>query len=151
MDYALTCTNVEDEDDMNAARDLSVTVKRAEVLARVQENRSNHEAAYREALSGWLDSLTEKVDAIRKSLRQTVVEDLTEANVRSFAAKWALNTAPPQNYLREYDQVIGTLSMCVQDELELTGEQINAWCYDRWDWADQFANSTVAYVKMKKR
>ena len=112
----------------------SVTLRKADVLARVRENRQKHEQIYEEAVSGF---------------RALAIEKLTESLEDAKAGKpvrQSLHLEEPQHRLDEYDTVVDMLEMSIDDQVELEEHEFKQYMRDDWSWKRQFlaANSTYS-------
>ena len=141
---SFTVTNVEDQ--MNAGNDLQVKVDTKKVLGMVKENRDKHKKDYAEALKGWIEDLKKETARAAREAKKLTVEETLKEGASNCYQDVHVSLPPPRQFLNEYDQVIGMLEVCVEDELTLTGKQINAWCHDRWQWKDDFVTSNAAYM-----
>jgi hypothetical protein len=134
------------EDLMNAGADLKVKVFSKKVLEMVKENRDKHKKDYMEALEGWLEDLKKETARAAREAKKLTVEQALKEGASAVYQDVHVSLPPPRQFLNEYDQVIGTLEICAEEQLELTGRQINAWCHDRWQWKDEFTTSNAAYM-----
>jgi hypothetical protein len=137
------------EDLMNAGRDMKVKVNRKEVLAKIKENRKQHEKDYREALEGWIDEVKKETARAAQAAKKITLRKTLKEGTTAMLENIRVSLMPPRQFLQEYDQVIGMLEFCVDDIIELTGREINAWCYDRWQWKDEFTTSNAAYMSSR--
>lgn len=100
----------------------TVNINKAELLAKITENRELHAAVYREALEGW--------KAATLQLLNYQVSELQDGRVPKLGG-WDLI---PTDHTADYDQVITMLEMSVDDIIELDEEQFAQYVMDRWDW-----------------
>ena len=132
--------------NMRGINDLTLKVKVSDVLQRVKANREQHEKDFKEAVLAYRNKcaqlLSERLNKVQH-LPNEELQTMTEQELRGLLT---FNTPCPKDFLAHYDQVIGALEMATDQEIELTGRQINAWCKDRWEWQDEFFSNTRHFM-----
>jgi len=110
--------------------DIEVTVKRSELLSRLEENRAKHAAEFQQAIAAWQQEL----DASLK--------EISPGNEFEFpAALDRLREDCPVSHVDEYEQAIDMFSMCVNDEIKLDSDAFNTFCRDEWGWKTSLSNN----------
>jgi hypothetical protein len=124
-----------------------VTIKRTELLKRVQDNRIKHIAEYQAAVAGYK---TAAIDAINKATQrlQRQVEELEEGETIHIGSI-AFNLAVPQDHQKDYDQAIAMLEMSVDDEITIRGDDFAHYAMDDWAWKTEFLNVSNHYKNLK--
>jgi hypothetical protein len=102
----------------------SINMKKAELLKKVQENRTKHVEEYDETVQAYREAChTELGKAIR------------------------FNLPCPHNHVEDYDQVISMLEMSVDEIIEVTAEVFACYVLDRWEWKMEFEATRTMYCK----
>jgi hypothetical protein len=112
----------------------TVKVKRDELLAKLEVNRSNHRQLFLDAQEGYRQMVIQELD---KSLN-----DAREGRaIRTHIAMQA-----PQDHTDDYDNVVAMLGMSVDEVIELDAHDFQCYVMDKWTWAAaaNLLNSTYA-------
>ncbi len=111
-----------------------VTINQKDLLVILRENRDTHEADYKDAYEGYLETCVETLEKIlqdfKAGLRETV--------------QWT--EFPPQSQVKDYDRVIRMLELSVDNEIELTADEFANYVQDDWNWKDNWTVSNSAYL-----
>lgn len=117
----------------------SVTVQKSELREIIEQNRSEHEAIFQEAVEGYrtqvVKLLEEHIERIRKGSLERVQVVLPE----------------PVNHLKDYDRVLRMLEMEIGDEVEIDEDSFGAYVMDDWHWKEQFLISNRGYSQTATR
>jgi hypothetical protein len=62
------------------------------------------------------------------------------------AVDHAIRLSKPRHYVAEYEQAIAMLSACTDTEVTLDSTLHGQLVEDRWEWKDEFSNSTLGYT-----
>lgn len=110
-----------------------VTVKKADLQKKVQENRAKHQQIFEEACEGY----------------QAEAEKLLEQHLRRVreGKRRVVNVMipVPVNQLKDYDRVLAMLEMSVADEITLNAHEFSQYVMDEWSWKGQFLTSNSTY------
>ncbi len=110
--------------------DMSVTVKKSELLDRLKTNRQNHEDEYNEAIVLWRKDLSRTIEEIhikRPLACSEFPKELIELKQQ----------CPTRHlHLEDYDHVIDMFEMSTKEEIELSGQAFANYCRDDWDWKE---------------
>lgn len=116
----------------------TVTVKKEELLAALQENRATHRDIFEEAVDGWrtkaIELLEQRVEEVRKGKMLTVLVQLPV----------------PEDHTADYDRAIRMVTMEVSDEIELDEREFSELVMDDWGWKRQWVQTASAYTVMEK-
>jgi len=123
---------------------LELTVKREKVLEKLKENREIHKLNFEAATRTYRRLCMVELKKRLEEMSQIGEEE--EVPLHKMQQWLVFSLIAPQSFLEYYDDAIGALEMSCDEELELTAEQINAWCNDKWNWRANFANATMSYV-----
>jgi len=99
----------------------------------IKENRTKHEADYKEA---------------KASFRVRLVEDLEKKLADAKSGKGVvlqINLIKPQQYLAEYDRTLKMLELTSQEQVELSSEAFAQLVMDEWDWKQSFSTANNFY------
>ena len=101
-----------------------VTVKRSELLERLETNRSQHRDLFLKAQDGYRAQVVRELEAMLKEARD------------GKRIRRTVQLQEPVDQTREYDRAIAMLSMSVDDVIELSARDFQCYVLDQWDWAD---------------
>ena len=121
------------------SRKVRRTVKVATLLETLKMNRQKHALDYEEACKVFKD---QAVKLLRKRASAIVSGKLKKTS----KMVQQIPLPVPESYLDAYDHVIGFLAYGEEDEIEITGEQFDAWVNDNWDWSRSFVSNTRSYT-----
>lgn len=110
-----------------------VTVKKGELLKAIRDNRTSHEADYKEAEEGYRSKSIAKLKAALRAAEEG-------EEIRSSTGL----TAPTQ-HLKDYDRVIRMLEMSVAEEITISEQQFQQYVMDEWNWKRDFSASNALY------
>lgn len=109
------------------------TVKKAELLQVMRTNRDNHRALFLKAQENYRKLVTRELEQMLEDARNGV----------SFRKH--VNLDAPSDHTVEYDNIIGVLEMCTEEDIPLTLAEYKMFVKDQWGWvADMVKNSTYA-------
>ncbi len=108
-------------------------VNKDNLIQKITQNRDKHLTEYTLAYERYLvalaDELQEVLDRIHNKEKVTLkdIQDLPK----------------PENHTKEYDQVLGLLTMSIETEIEITPSDYSQYILDEWSWKHQvnFSNS----------
>lgn len=104
----------------NEVRGISeVKIKRADLVAKLTENRTAHTKIYKDAMEGYF------VDAAKKLADK-------QKDIESGKPVSSFTMAVPKDHTPDYDRLIAMLEMSVDDELELSSVEFNRYVLDEW-------------------
>ncbi len=111
-----------------------VTINQKELLVILRENRDTHEADYKDAYEGYLETCEETLEDILADFKSGKLE----------IVQWT--EFPPQSQVKDYDRVIRMLELSVDVEIELTSDEFANFVQDDWHWKDNWTISNSAYL-----
>jgi hypothetical protein len=115
------------------AKQVELSVPRAELLSRLVDNRKTHRAIFDEAVEGY------RREAV-KQLRRHIVR------IRAGGLEKVYVSLPvPEEHTGDYDAIIGLIEMAVEDNIPLTDDDYRSYVLDDWDWKRQFITSNAYY------
>jgi hypothetical protein len=113
-----------------------VTVRKAELLERLTENRARHRELFEQACDGYrkqaIEAVEERVAQIRGG--------------KLIALAFALPL--PEDHTGDYDRAIMMVKMEVEDTIDLTESEFAQLVMDDWAWKRQWVQTTSNYVSM---
>jgi len=118
---------------MHMMREMNITAKRDEVLAKLRENRKTHATIVAEAREGYV---TKARAALEKRLAQ-----IREGKIVSLV----FELRPPVDHTKTYDLAIQMLELHQGEQIELTADQVKQLVMDDWDWTENFLVSNRGY------
>ena len=146
----------------------TVVVEKDKLLAKLRENRDNHNTIYLAACSGYwqkcatvleekktdftkasdklIKQFNDQYTYIKESITSQDKSGVTNFSVAlGFHSVWPL--AHPVNHLEDYDRVINMLEFSVADKVSLSSDDFDAYVRNNWTWKEQFVNSNLFYVR----
>lgn len=112
---------------------ITVTCKKADILAKLHANREGHRKMVGEARAGYLEAAQSQIDDRLLQLKRGQVVDL------QFKLK------VPLDYTRVYDTTIAQLDAHQGDEIKLSSSEFNMLVEDEWDWVQNFVSANSSY------
>lgn len=113
----------------------TVTVKKDDLIAKVQANRDKHRGEYESAFEGY---------------RKACIRAL-ETNLESFNAglcqRVLINEQPPEDHTKDYDRVLMMLQMSVNDEVTVNAVAFSQYVLDDWGWKQNWIASNSKYMR----
>lgn len=110
------------------------TVKKADLIAKIQANRDNHKTVFDAAVVVYQtrleEHLTRMLDAVRKGHK----------------VSHQISLPVPEDHTKDYDRVLEMLSMEVEDEVMIDATEFAMYVMDDWNWREQFTRSTASYL-----
>lgn len=111
-----------------------VTVKTADLLEKVKENRGGHRAIFDQAIEVYRQRAIDEIERILDDAK----------NGRKIIR--AIGLIEPKDYTKEYDRAIAMLEMTVDEEITISAQDFAQFVMDDWAWKEQFTTSTAAYL-----
>lgn len=96
-----------------------VKIKRADLIAKLKENREKHTALYKDALEGYF------VDTKKKLEKKIQALDKGET-ITSFSV------SVPKDHTKDYDRLIEMLDMSQDEYLVISAHDFNMYVRDEW-------------------
>lgn len=115
----------------------TVKVNRKQLLEKVKANRATHRTTFEEALEGYREQAISELEA-------SLLEAKAGKRIRR-----GLQLVEPMDMTREYDRVITMLEMSVEEELEVTQQEVMQYVMDDWSWKQQFEAVSATYNNKK--
>lgn len=113
-----------------------ITVRKAELVSVLTENRNNHRAVVEDAWTGYrkeaINTLEAQLDRARKGLKRNLY----------------ISLACPSDHTEDYDRALQMLKMDVSDEVTLTEAEFANYVQDNWGWSGQWATTNASYTSM---
>lgn len=107
-----------------------ITVAKAELLAKLQGNRTDHRAIFEEALEGFRREAEAELEmqlvTLRAGKRRNVV----------------VQKIVPQDHTADYDRAIAMIEMSIGDTVTLDEHDFAQYVMDDWGWQGQFLSNT---------
>lgn len=113
-----------------------IKVNKAELQAKLLDNRRKHETEYNEAKAGWH---VKALEAFNKAIEDFKNGDYSTVNPLGSLPK-------PQHHLKDYDLAIKMLEMSVDNEIEIEQHDFNQYVMDEWSWKAGFALTNSSYL-----
>ncbi len=151
---------------MRAIREMSgdservTVVSTSKLLNTLKANRDAHVKEYKAAVEGYLEEAfirlekkyVEAQHELRKAFERTKHElesfDPSKASdTVVFSRGISFNLVAPRNYVDAYDQAIQMMEWETRGEVELNSTEFRCFVMNKWDWMEEFKQSTVSYIK----
>ena len=118
---------------MTKIGEMEVRVNKDVLLERLRKNRDNHAQIVKEARAGYVAKAQE---TLKKRLDELVSGKLV-------SLRFSLEV--PIDQTKEYDTVIGMLTMSTEDTLVLSATEYRCLVEDNWGWKQSFMLSNAPY------
>lgn len=112
----------------------TVKVRQQALLGKLRENLRKHEQDYREAMEGY------QAEAVRQCQHQL---EAFRAN-QHHQMQWSLLI--PVSHEEDYKKVIAMLEMSVDETIDLSSSEFDAYVRDCWQWKGGFEMSKSLYA-----
>lgn len=110
-----------------------VTVKKADLVKVVSDNRAEHRQIFEEAVEGYKKRAIELLEGHIERIRKGKIERV------------AVSLPVPEDHTADYDRVLKMLDMSVDDDVTLDETAFAEYVMDDWGWQRQFLTSSSAY------
>jgi hypothetical protein len=113
-----------------------VEVAKAEVIKRLEENKTKHQTTYAEAVDAYKARLLQVGEQLVEDLRKGLSVD-----------PFALGRLPvPEEHSNDYDTAIDMLTMEHRDFILISSADFRTYMRDEWNWQSSFTANTVSYT-----
>ena len=120
-----------------------IKVKKDVLLNALKKNRDQHVEDFKLAVEGY--KITIKKAFLKKSRE---VKDLTPENIKDFNSY--ISEQAPQSHKKEFDEAIGMLELCVDDEIFISPSEYRHYYLNDWEWQETWNVSNSFYMTMAK-
>ncbi len=110
---------------------MTTVLDKEQVLSRLKTNKEEHEKIYKEAVFGFKERCEKQLSKALEKCNGT--EDIY------------LSLRAPRNYGSAYETAIEMVEFNKREEIELSANEFAMFMQDRWDWMDDFLNSSIDY------
>lgn len=114
---------------------ITIRVETQQLKDILTDNKAKHAESYRLALEGYVDAvkdeLTEKLARLNEGKR---VEPYSKHR-------------EPESHLSDYDDLIGMLSLAMDDMIELDQQEYRQYVNDDWAWKQSWLASNSGYTE----
>ena len=108
------------------------TVKKDELLSKLKENKTKHIAIFKDAMVKYKKKAAERLASTLKKVESGKKFSLSFADIPK-----------PVTYEKEYDKVIGLLTMSIASEIDITASEYTCYVLDDWTWKQHFFSNTT--------
>jgi hypothetical protein len=112
---------------------MSITAKKADILATMQQNLENHSKMVAEARDGYVKRATAELEKRLGQIKEGKIVALT------------FRLTVPKDYSSVYRTVIGMLQSHTGEEITMSATEYRQFVEDEWDWIRDFAGSNAPY------
>jgi len=112
----------------------TITVMKAKLLKKLEENKKEHVEIYKVALEAWKEKVTK---ALREALTdaETGKRYITEFDIEE-----------PECHKKDYEAMIEMIQWHDGTTIELQPYEFNHYIRDRWDWSRSFLKMSSSYT-----
>lgn len=128
---------------------MSVTIKKNELLAKLQENKEKHRYDYEKAMKNWRKEVAEEGKKVFVEAEEGTLNGMGGNGRSRGTTSHPLITAifdEPECHLDDYSTAIGMLEMSVDDTVVLGHGQFRCYVQDEWDWKRDWMFSNSKYL-----
>lgn len=119
-----------------------IKVDKAELLATLEQNRTDHQVIYQEAVNGFYVQVIGDLEERLQTLREAEVVGEAPEDFR-------LSRSAPHNYTREYDRVIAMIKMAVGEHISLDEQDFARYVQDDWSWQGSFLSNVYGSARAR--
>ena len=112
----------------------SVTMKKSDLMNRVEKNRKEHRSLFLKAQDGYRQAVIGELNVM-----------LAEAKERK-PMRRMINLPEPEDHTADYDRVIDMIEMSIDDEVELSAQEFDWYVRDNWAWSALATMTNSSYV-----
>lgn len=134
---------------MRGRNNRKIKVNRADLIKRLELNLQIHVTELSEALEGWKFEVEEELKATASACRRAA---------KNGAVEWADLTGTifnrpekPVDYSSEYTKVIRMFEVELAEDVELTGDEIEWYIHDEWEWSSHHKETAMGYMASNAR
>lgn len=121
-------------------KQITVTVKKEQLLETLRENKKKHEAEFVGAVEGWKIKCFQKLDKKREDIASMSIEDLKKDDVHCL-----VSVECPRSHADEYQRAIEMLEWHEGETLTLDQTSFRRYVQDEWDWTRSFKTLSASY------
>lgn len=107
-----------------------IEVAKAELLEKIQQNRSDHRAIFEEALEGFRRDAEQALERMLAGIRAGRRADVS------------IGMSLPRDHTGDYDRAIAMVQMSIGDTVTLSEEDFAQYVMDDWGWQRGFLSNT---------
>lgn len=115
----------------------TIKVNKAQLIAKIRENQTNHVKAYEKAVVAYKEEALRQLEALTKKVNDGGL------NIR-------LDLVSPINNKDNYDKIVDMFEWEVDDVVELEQDEFNEYVQDETQFAIQAKMSNSAYLSMSR-
>jgi len=139
----------------------TIEVKKSNLIAKLEENRKKHILDYNEAVAGYIETATKKLEdaynIAKKKMKDNV--ELAKIKIQQFDKNYCKNDylvliegatvelKSPQNFVEQYNTAIEMFQWDVRETIQITHAEFKCFIEDKWDWTDNFTAISAMYKK----
>lgn len=116
-----------------------VTINKADLLAKLEENKQRHEEAFHEASEAFYTKLNSDIAEAARLVKEKKI------NFNQFRTA-VLNETAPEGHCDDYERLIQMLKYEIEAHITLSSEDFMRYVLDEWHWKTQFATSYHAHT-----
>ena len=120
---------------------MTVKVKKAELIEKITKAKQEHIAQYEKALQGWTAKMQSAADK--------VLDRISAGSLRVFPKEFNELMRMPSLHVDDFDQALRMLEMSVDDEITLEPEDFNQLVLGNWAWKELWAHTNALYSGVK--
>ncbi|AWI53171.1 hypothetical protein DEH84_06820 [Aquabacterium olei] len=115
----------------------SIQVSKADLIAVVEANRTNHREEHQKAHAAW------------RSQQQSALSEAHAhlVNNGTLPDRGAILLPEPKSYEAEYSKALRMLHMSVADTIELSAQEYEELVEDNWHWQSAFKAVSATYAR----
>lgn len=123
---------------MRYTDNFTIEVTKEDLLSVLTKNREQHIKSYNLAIGQYR---MECIEELAQKLENVQDDKIPMGQFLMF------NKLVPRTYEKEYNTVIGMLTMTIDKTFKINGATYRAWVLDEWEWKDSFASNTMDYAR----
>lgn len=115
-----------------------ITVRKTELREIIQANRDEHREIFEEAVEAFKARCIEELESRLKDVRA------------GRKINMMISLPVPEDHTEDYDRALRMLELSIDDEIDLTEEDVAQYVQDDWSWSRAWAANTGSYSNSAK-
>ena len=112
----------------------AITIKKDKLIAKIKENRTEHEKIYKEAVAGYKIILEHE---LKEKLKKLEDGEFIDPYIR---------VSQPTNHLKEYDCAVSMLEYDIHETVVLSKSEFDCYILDDWSWKNSYISGSNANI-----
>ena len=118
---------------------LTIYVKKADLIRKLKANLAKHEKEYKKAIKGWHRKVGQAALKLAAAAKKGTLKNMNEVRALNGLHK-------PQDMRDHYKKTISMISHAQDESIKIDEVDFNRFMEDDWDWKLEWASSNTGYM-----